>query len=112
MSFVYFLCISAKIILTNQSNYFTNVEADELIRIPKHCYVLGHPSAEDSANLNGKFVLFKPIRKMHEYEYNIERGIPLDKHTNDSVALPDFSTQAVSIGIWAVFLSLLYRIFG
>lgn len=129
--------VISKIHFINQSFFFSEIETDENIIVPKHCFIVGYPCAKNSSFTGGKFTLFKPLRKMHEYEYDIERGIELlslenlslnsstvntskelenvkslDDRVLDSITYPDFSSQAVGIAIGCILLSLQYKLFN
>lgn len=110
--FIYFIEALSKIQIQNQTFYFSDIESDVIIRVPRHCFFVGYPCATDSKQVGTKFTLFKPLRKMHEYEYNIERGIEIEKDIYDSINYPDFSSQAVGIALSGILLSLLYKLFA
>lgn len=109
----------SKLVIKNQSFYFSDIETEEPIDVPNHCFILGFPCAKDSSTLKS-FTLFKPVRKMHEYAYDIERGlelasdydnISLDDRVLDSIAYPDLSSQAVGMAMGGILLALLFKLF-
>ena len=134
---ILFSLVFSKIQIQNQSFYFSEILTDEELYVPKHCFIVGYPCLEKSIlknykqeintignenNFVNKFILFKPIRKMYEYEYDIERGIELtssnkqfknlDDRVLDSINYPDFSSQAVGIAIGGILLALLFKLFS
>lgn len=116
--FIFLLAvISAKITYINQSLLLSEIETDFPIKVPFFCFILGYPCATDSKLAGRRFTLYKPLRKMVEYEFDIERGIVLQEletslESRDSIAYPDFSTQALGIGLGAILLTCLYKLFG
>lgn len=129
--FTYFITllnfICCKITLTNQTMYSTDVITSKSLIVPPHCFISGFPCAINSCDVGNKFTLLKPLRKMHEYPYDIEKGIELkyiegknkrDNNANindkvyDCIAHPDFSTQALGIALGGILMSSLYKFFA
>jgi hypothetical protein len=130
--FFFHLLLINSISITKQSFYYSDITVlgnttslddttilDSGVVIPPHCYVLGLPSHSKItfSKKNSVFTLYKPLRKMHEYEYDIERGIKLNRlngksNTIDSIAYPDFSTQAVGMAMGGIIATLLFKLFG
>lgn len=114
------LCL--KIVEQSPFTSIIRTDAPVFIEIPKFCHL--------SFNLekylffyteeNKKYFfllkevrLFKPLRKMFEYESGIERGIKINPgQFKDKILYPDFSTQMLFVSLSGLMISMVFRFFG
>jgi hypothetical protein len=85
------------------------------IKIPKYCIVLNASISEHPRYFGSSFKIIKPMRKMHEYEDYIERGIIIEvdnEEIRDIHNYPDFSAQLMGIALSGFLYSILFKLFG
>lgn len=90
------------------------------ITVPDFVYVSGYVANMHPSYIVREATIHKPVRKLHEYEYDAERGIHYVVHGDggdsyiltDSVATGDFSACYLGIATCGVFLAVLFKLFG
>lgn len=96
------------------------LDRDGFITVPEQCIVLNAHSSRHPEYFGSEFIVIKPMRKIYEYEDDIERGILINEGLSPSYTgsirdmynYPDFSTQIIGISVSGALLSLLFKLFG
>lgn len=112
-----FVClVAARIWIESQTPSSSVVCSDRpaWIHVPEHCRVKNYILAAHPHYLIRKATVLKPLRKAFEYEYDIERGIWIggDLKMQDLSNYPDFSAQALGIGLGGLLIAVLFKLFG
>lgn len=116
MYFVFICQAVARIWIESQAPFCSTVASDQptWIQVPSHCRVRGHIFGSHPHYLVERAVVFKPLRKMFEYEYDVERGILIggSEKILDLSNYPDFSTQTLGIGLGGLLVAVLFKLFA
>lgn len=106
----------ARIWIENQTPFCSTVASDHptWIQVPKYCRVRNCILGSHPHYLVERAVIFKPLRKMFEYEYDIEKGILIEgcEKLLDLSNYPDFSAQTLGIGLGGLLVAVLFKLFG
>lgn len=113
----FFVCLAiARIWIESQTPFSSTVCSDTpaWIQVPVHCRVKDYILASHPRYLVESATVFKPLRKMFEYEYDIERGIWIEGDTRiqDLSNYPDFSAQTLGVGLGGLLIAVLFKLFG
>lgn len=116
--FCLLIFISCKLSILDQTMYHSTLISTEKcwITVPKSFLVISSPLIKSNNSYFGdRFILIKPLRKMYEYEDDIERGI--DIIINDDITIkdisnyPDFSAQLIGIALTGFLYSIMFKLF-
>jgi len=125
MLFLFVCIVLGKLTISNQTPFSSEITTDQdtWIKLPEYCHVrFNNTVKEASSFVDGKFYLtskvtiYKPTRKMFEYEYDIEKGIKIYNSENefitDSSNYPDFSAQIIGVTIPGFLIALLFKFYA
>jgi len=103
----------SKAIVTDQSMFSSTISysTKKWVSSPPHCFILGAETSAHPLYYGSRFQLIKPLRKMYEYESDIERGV-LIGGVRDISNYPDFSSQLLGMAMSGILTSVLFKLFG
>lgn len=99
--------------IINQTMFRSTViyTTEQWVTAPPHCLILGAKISAHPLYYGSRFELIKPLRKMHEYENDIERGV-LIGGVRDVSNYPDFSSQILGMAMPGLLVSVMFKLFG
>lgn len=112
-SFLLLVGVFSKPVIVNQSMYSSTLlyNTEQWITAPSHCIIVGAEKVAYPLYYGKRFKLIKPLRKMYEYESDIERGVLIDG-VRDISNYPDFSAQIMFTAVSGMLWPLMFKLFG
>lgn len=118
-TFLFLLLTLCQLTIKKQTGYYSVICSDNCtwFEIPKYCHVGSEKTYKVNGSeyiyLNRSVALYKPLRKIFEYDGYYNEGILINSEgLMDKITYPDLSTQMLCISITGALTSLVFKLYG